>query len=76
MAINVLDIVDFLDDKLIEVRKNDSMTWAQRMTAYNVLIDVQEFIKKIIDEVADDDEEDGETKEGENSDGIGFRYPN
>jgi len=47
--IDRLELLDFLDGKFLEIRKSDK-TFAEKITAYNLLIDVQEFIKCSLDE--------------------------
>ena len=43
--INVLSLVDFIDTKLLEVRKNEAVPVGAKILAYNLLIDLQELIK-------------------------------
>ena len=50
LDIKLNKLLDFLDDKITEVRKNDSMPFMAKITAYNLIIDLQEFIKKDLEE--------------------------
>jgi len=43
--IDVLSLVDFVDTKLLEVRKNEAVPVGAKILAYNLLIDLQELIK-------------------------------
>ena len=47
---DLLKILDFIDTKLLEIRKSGNLTWGQRITAYNLLIDLSEFIRERMDE--------------------------
>jgi len=49
---DLLKILDFIDTKLLEIRKSDNLTWGQRITAYNLLIDLSEFVRERMDEEA------------------------
>ena len=51
--IDILKLVDFIDTKLLEVRKNDSIPVGGKILAYHLLIDLQELIK------AEQDRKDG-----------------
>ena len=42
--IDVMKLVDFIDTKLLEVRKNETLGFMSKITAYNLLIDLQELI--------------------------------
>ena len=44
--INIFRLLDFIDDKFLEIRKNESLPFMAKITAYNILIDLQELIKK------------------------------
>lgn len=48
----LLETLDFIDDKFLETRKSKDLTYAQRIAVYNTLIDLQEFIKKQMDDEA------------------------
>jgi len=43
--IDVMSLVDFVDTKLLEVRKNEAVPVGAKILAYNLLIDLQELIK-------------------------------
>jgi len=43
--IDVLSLVDFVDTKLLEVRRNEAVPVGAKILAYNLLIDLQELIK-------------------------------
>jgi hypothetical protein len=45
-----LKLLDFLDTKLIETRKNTNMKFGERLAVYNLIIDIQEFLKTRLDE--------------------------
>ncbi len=47
---DLLKILDFIDTKLLEIRKSGNLTWGQRITAYNLLIDLSEFVRERMDE--------------------------
>ena len=51
--IDILKLVDFIDTKLLEVRKNDAIPVGGKILAYHLLIDLQELIK------AEQDRKDG-----------------
>ena len=48
--IKLCKILDFLDEKILEVRKNETMPFMAKITAYNLIIDFQEFIKNDLEE--------------------------
>lgn len=43
--IDVLPLIDFIDSKVLELRKNEGLPFMAKITGYNLLIDLQEFIK-------------------------------
>lgn len=43
--IDVLSLVDFVDTKLLEVRRSEAVPVGAKILAYNLLIDLQELIK-------------------------------
>lgn len=43
--IDVMSLVDFVDTKLLEVRRNEAVPVGAKILAYNLLIDLQELIK-------------------------------
>ena len=43
--IDVMSLVDFVDTKLLEVRRNEAVPVGAKILAYNILIDLQELIK-------------------------------
>ena len=45
-----LKLLDFLDTKLIETRKNPNLKFGERLAVYNLIIDIQEFLKTRLDE--------------------------
>ena len=51
--IDVMSLVDFVDTKLLEVRRNEAVPVGAKILAYNLLIDLQELIK------AEQDRKDG-----------------
>ena len=44
--IDVMALTEFIDTKLLEMRKLDTLPFAAKMTAYNLLIDLQEWVKQ------------------------------
>ena len=48
--IKLVKILDFMDTKMMELRKDESLGFWARITAYNLLIDLQEFIKEQMEE--------------------------
>lgn len=50
--IKLTKILDFLDDKILEIRKDDALGFMSKITAYNLIIDLQEFIKDQMEEAA------------------------
>lgn len=59
---DLLKVLDFIDGKILEIRKSDNLNWTQKFMAYNLLIDLQEFVK-------------GQMGGGDRCDGTGVRYP-
>jgi len=48
--INLFKLLDFIDEKIQEVRHNDTLPFMAKITAYNLIIDLQEFIKNELEE--------------------------
>ena len=48
--IKLTKMLDFLDDKILEIRKDDALGFMSKITAYNLIIDLQEFIKEQMEE--------------------------
>ena len=48
--IKLCKLLDFLDEKILDVRRNDTMPFMAKITAYNLIIDLQEFIKNELEE--------------------------
>lgn len=43
--IDVLRLVDWIDDQLLIIRKKLDLDFSAKITAYHILIDLQEFVR-------------------------------
>jgi hypothetical protein len=50
---DLIKVLDFIDDKILEIRKSEKLNWTQKFTAYNLLIDLQEFVKARMEDAND-----------------------
>ena len=44
--IDIIKLMDWIDGKLLEVRMAQNLDYSAKIGAYNILIDLQEFIRK------------------------------
>ena len=49
--IYAVDISDWADEQLLKIRGDHSMEWKAKITAYNLMMDLLEYVNKKLDEV-------------------------
>ena len=46
---DLIKVLDFIDGKILDIRKSQTLDWKQKFTAYNLLFDLQEFVRERMD---------------------------
>jgi len=62
--IKLCKLLDYLDGKILEVRKDNAMPFMAKITCYNMIIDLQEFIRKELEEQVEERKKQGEIPTG------------
>lgn len=71
-GINTIKLCDWIDTKFSQT-KNSTYTFREKVAIYNTLIELQEFMKKNLDEQIEGIKEKGEESANAKRDGV--RYP-